>query len=480
MPPPVNDKTKPKGQSRVAIALKNKKLKVQTNFNQVVPLVDGPEIFGRMGEMFKKAKKYIYITAWNLRMKTPIQRKKLGDWIIKKAKEGVKVRILWTDLDAKMSPFNERKAISKILKRDKTGNLVIVLSELKDLSTNMANIIQSLHGGTIGSHHQKTVVVDGLYAICSGADLTTGAVNRTYWHDTSVYIQGEGVKGIEENFVKRWNDEAPKDGISETLTLNPKAKSSKICKTILSIPSWSWRDTDIRTEYLSLINNATKTIYLENQYIRHPEVGEALVKAAKKNIQIDILIPVSTEEIKPGKKNLKIEHKIMHYSQYKIIKAIATGDLKWLTDTADMLKKKIKSKNLKNVRIISTRTKNKPYCHSKMMIVDNKKSIVGSANLNPRSLDAVVDSEINVVIDDEMFARTLYAKSMKSKKRYKTRTHDIDGDEVITRFNKFNFKERDDHVKKFGNYSFMLGSMKTEMDANTLRELYIEEFDFLL
>ncbi len=472
---------------QLASARKTTNIKLAVQTSKLTPLVDGPEIFGKMGEMFEKAKSYIYITAWSMRMKTPVKGKKLGDWLIEKAKKGVKIKILWCDLDKKMSPFNERKAINALLKRDKTNNIKIVLSELKELGTTFANQIQTIHGGTIGSHHQKTVVVDGIYAICNGADITTGAINRTYWHDAAVFIQGKGVKGIEENFVTRWNKEAPLDGIKEQITLNSKSKSSQICKTILTIPSWWWKNTDINKKYDNLIENAKESIYIENQYLRHPDIGKELAEAAKNKIKIYILIPKYPEEIDPSKKNMKIEAKIMHYSQFKVLKAIATGDKRWIDDPVNMIKserkKKVKTKYLKNVTIMSTSVKAKPYCHSKIMIVDKTISIAGSANLNRRSLDAVVDSECNVVIESKKFASEFREKLENSKKRYRVVPHDIDLDEKITQFNKYNFDERNAQAKRINKSAIartVMGSLLTEKDPDKLRELYTQKFDFLL
>jgi phospholipase D1/2 len=43
------------------------------------------------------------------------------------------------------------------------------------------------------------------------------------------------------------------------------------------------------------------------------------------------------------------------------------------------------------------------YVHSKLMIVDNKTVIIGSANINDRSLLGKRDSEVAVIISDEAF-----------------------------------------------------------------------------
>ncbi|VAW99786.1 hypothetical protein MNBD_GAMMA21-2338 [hydrothermal vent metagenome] len=117
------------------------------------------------------------------------------------------------------------------------------------------------------------------------------------------------------------------------------------------------------------------------------------------------------------------------------------------------------------------------------MIVDGRFSIVGSANLNRRSLDAAVDSECNVIIESTSFASQLKDKLDKSKSRYKTESHDIDGDEVITQFNDLNFIERDDQAKEISKNTISkiaMGSMLTEKAPDELRELYTQKFDFLL
>ena len=465
-----------KNRSRIAISVQE---------NNLTPLVDGPEIFGKMAALFSKAKKYIYITSWSMRLKTPVGRKTLEDWLLQKAKENVKIRILWSDLDKKMSPFNERKAIQRLITKDKTNNIRIALSQLNDLGTTFAHIVQGIHGGTIGSHHQKTVVVDGKWAICSGADITTGAINRTYWHDVAVCIQGQGVLGIEENFVDRWNNEAPNDGIYEKLSINPKAKSSKICQTILTIPSWWWKNTDIRDQYVEVIDNAKNDIYIENQYLRHPLVGERLANSARKGVDISILIPKFPEEIDPRKTNMPIEAKIMHYSQYKVLKALSTGDIDWIDNPVKMIKRERikKSAHLKNVKILSTAVKSKPYCHAKIMIVDGEISIIGSANLNKRSLDGVVDSECNVVINSKTFSSDLRSKLEKSKLRYRQVAHDINLDEKITRFDEYNFRERDRMTKKLsqsGLASYFFRELANEDDPDRLRELFATTFDFLI
>ena len=41
------------------------------------------------------------------------------------------------------------------------------------------------------------------------------------------------------------------------------------------------------------------------------------------------------------------------------------------------------------------------YVHSKLMIVDDKRCIIGSANINDRSLLGLRDSELAIVVEDD-------------------------------------------------------------------------------
>ena len=43
------------------------------------------------------------------------------------------------------------------------------------------------------------------------------------------------------------------------------------------------------------------------------------------------------------------------------------------------------------------------YVHSKMMIVDDKRTLIGSANINDRSMLGKRDSELAIVVDDTNF-----------------------------------------------------------------------------
>ncbi len=60
------------------------------------------------------------------------------------------------------------------------------------------------------------------------------------------------------------------------------------------------------------------------------------------------------------------------------------------------------------------------YIHSKLMIVDDRKVILGSANINDRSMLGDRDSEIGIVIEDQDFLTNKYGHLV-SKSAHKLR-----------------------------------------------------------
>jgi hypothetical protein len=52
----------------------------------------------------------------------------------------------------------------------------------------------------------------------------------------------------------------------------------------------------------------------------------------------------------------------------------------------------------------------RPYIHTKLMVVDDVALYIGSANINGRSLDGYADSELNLLLTDQMIVRRIAAK----------------------------------------------------------------------
>ncbi|KAK4365038.1 hypothetical protein RND71_016396 [Anisodus tanguticus] len=147
----------------------------------------------------------------------------LGELLKKKASEGVRVLMLvWDDRtsvpvlkqDGLMATHDEETANYF---RDTEVNCVLCPRNPDD----GRSIIQNIEIGTMFTHHQKIVIVDGelpngdkerrrLVSYIGGIDLCDGGP-REPWHDIHCRIEGPAAWDVLFNFEQRWRKQGGKD-----------------------------------------------------------------------------------------------------------------------------------------------------------------------------------------------------------------------------------------------------------------------------
>lgn len=198
------------------------------------------------------------------------------------------------------------------------------------------------------------------------------------------------------------------------------------CQVIRSVGQWSagtsQTEESIHNAYFSLIEKAEHFIYIENQFfisglsgddmIRN-RVLEALYKrvlrAHKENkcLRIIVVIPLL-----PGfqggidDSGAASVRALMHWQ----FRTICRGANSVLQNLYDIMGPKAHEYisfyglrsygQLHDSGLLAT---NQVYVHSKLMIIDDRMVLIGSANINDRSLLGSRDSEIGVVIEDKEF-----------------------------------------------------------------------------
>lgn len=201
-------------------------------------------------------------------------------------------------------------------------------------------------------------------------------------------------------------------------------RASCRCQVIRSVSQWSagtsQTEESIHNAYCSLIEKAEHFIYIENQFfisglsgddmIRN-RVSQALYRRImrahndKKTFRVIVVIPLL-----PGFQGgiddagAASVRAIMHW-QYR---TICRGQNSILHNLNDLLGSKIHDYisfyGLRNYGRLSDGgpvATSQVYVHSKIMIVDDCITLIGSANINDRSLLGSRDSEIGVVIEDK-------------------------------------------------------------------------------
>ncbi|KTW28142.1 hypothetical protein T552_02001 [Pneumocystis carinii B80] len=274
-------------------------------------------------------------------------------------------------------------------------------------------------------------------------------VPRMAWHDISMQIVGQPSRDIARHFVQRWNyhlrNKSPRKSIpflvpppdftQEQLEKNGFLGTNEL-QVLRSAGPWSIGtpmkiEHSILNAYVKCIETSEHFIYIENQFfitssecegaIIENSIGDALVKriikAYKNNekwraIIILPLLPGFQNDVDSQEgTSLRL---IMHcqyrsicrckYSIFKRLEAAGIDPIKYIRIYSLRNWAKLKE----NGRLVSEMV----YVHAKCMIVDDRICIIGSANINERSMRGNRDSEIAAIVrDTEMQLSTMAGKS---------------------------------------------------------------------
>ncbi|XP_076958230.1 phospholipase D zeta 1-like isoform X1 [Bidens hawaiensis] len=201
------------------------------------------------------------------------------------------------------------------------------------------------------------------------------------------------------------------------------------CQVIRSVSPWSGgtsqTEDSIHKAYCSLIENAEKFIYIENQFfisglsdddVIQNRVLEALyrriLRAHKEETCFRVIVVIP---LLPGFQGRLDDYGaatvrvIMHW-QYR---TISRGQNSILHNLGELLGPKTNDYiSFYGLRTYGRLGDDGPivtsqvYVHSKVMIVDDRITIIGSSNINDRSLLGHRDSEIGVLIEDREFVES--------------------------------------------------------------------------
>ncbi|TMW68755.1 hypothetical protein Poli38472_006223 [Pythium oligandrum] len=191
------------------------------------------------------------------------------------------------------------------------------------------------------------------------------------------------------------------------------------CQVLRSLSLWSGgcpTERSIQNAYLRLISSANHFIYIENQFFVSGLEGDhgcanrianALVErirraaANKEPFRVMIVMPLLPAF--PGKVDDKESSSLrgVMYWQYRSICRGENSIYHTLFKELDDPFEYIAFFGLRTHNIVNNHPETEEvYIHSKLMIVDDRSVIIGSANINERSMNGDRDSEIAVVIDD--------------------------------------------------------------------------------
>ncbi|KAK6930210.1 Phospholipase D-like domain [Dillenia turbinata] len=206
-------------------------------------------------------------------------------------------------------------------------------------------------------------------------------------------------------------------------------RTSCRCQVIRSVSQWSAGtsqiEESIHNAYCSLIEKAEHFIYIENQFFISGLSGDEIIRnrvlealyrrimqahSDKRCFRVIVVIPLL-----PGFQGgiddggAASVRAIMHW-QYR---TICRGQNSLLHNLCDLMGPKAYDYisfyglraygRLSDGGLVAT---SQVYVHSKIMIIDDHTALIGSANINDRSLLGSRDSEIGVLIEDKQFVES--------------------------------------------------------------------------
>lgn len=258
------------------------------------------------------------------------------------------------------------------------------------------------------SHHEKLVVIDRSIAFLGGIDLTKGRWSQIHHplhrtrvdndpdtenvrHDVQLCLAGHRcAQALASHFGRRWR--LVTGDVLPDLSIDP-GRAAEVWPTPLAA---HWQDIDITLSrtvgayknqpaireiealYIAAIHQAETFIYIENQYLTSASICDALANKLRENSALKVLI------IGPREAGGTIEKITMNKGRHDF----------WSALQAVGLDRQIRIV-YPNVQDVAERIR-PIYVHSKLMIVDDRILIVGSANISNRSMG--LDTELAMTI----------------------------------------------------------------------------------
>ncbi|KAM6907818.1 phospholipase D2 [Xenentodon cancila] len=259
-------------------------------------------------------------------------------------------------------------------------------------------------------------------------------VPRMPWRDLSAAIHGRAARDVARHFIQRWNftkifkikykddfypyllPKSHSTAGSQPFTV-PGSRKAKV-QVLRSSDRWSTGtcENSILNAYIHTIENSEHYIYIENQFFIscadgktvHNGIGDAIVNRIlrahreQKKFRVFVVIPLLPGfegDISTG--GGKAIQAILHFT-YRTMCRGEHSILSRLNEVRDQWTEYITFCGLRTHSQLSQKLVTELiYVHSKTLIADDRCYIIGSANINDRSMLGSRDSELAVFVQDE-------------------------------------------------------------------------------
>ncbi|MEI3612018.1 cardiolipin synthase [Pseudogracilibacillus sp. SO30301A] len=356
--------------------------------NKVDLFIDGKQKFTQLIKDLEEAKDHIHLLYYIIRHDQ--LGTKIANVLIKKAKEGIDVRLLYDDMGS-------RSLSRSYIRRLERANIKV--------GAFFPPKIPKINFKINFRNHRKLAIIDGEIGYIGGFNIGDEYLGRSekfgYWRDTHLRICGDAVKTMQTRFILDWN-QASRDHIpyEERYFIGGEEGDVGI-QIVSSGPDHDWEQ--IKYGYIKMIMSAKEYVYIQTPYfIPDESLMDALRIAALSGIKIKIMIPN------------KPDHMFVYWATLSNI-----GEL--LNEGAEVY------------------LYQNGFLHAKTIVVDGKLSSVGTANIDVRSFR--LNFEVNAFMYDadiaeklvDVFEKDILVSTQMTKSLYEQRSIGIKFKESISR-----------------------------------------------
>lgn len=321
--------------------------------NRLELLIQGDTAFPRMMADVDAATDHVHVSFYIFN--NDPQGNELADHLIAAKRRGCDVRVMVDGIGSQLvNPLSANHALFEKLAQ---AGVEIRQNPVVDV-TRDAQVLNH-------PDHRKLVIVDGKVGYTGGMNMA--AHYRSAYHDVLVRAEGDVVKQMQSEWQTAWlrlGGTLPGDDATFRRRYYPEVAAVGTTR-ITAIQAIPGENAAILAMYLQRIDGASKTIRIENPYCTNPDVQNALIRAAKRGVDVTVILPGESD------------HAFSHLAAAQKYPEMISAGVKLYEYPG--------------------------FNHDKVMVVDDAFTTVGSSNLDDVALFHI--SELNLNVEDAAFAR---------------------------------------------------------------------------
>ena len=283
--------------------------------------------------------------------------RRMSEVLCRKAKEGVEVRVM---LDGSGGKKFGKKALTDMC------DAGVKVHKYHPIELRNLGILNN-------RDHRKIFIIDGRIGYVGGhclVDTWLGdAEDKKHFRDISARVEGPVVAQLQSTFAENWIEEVGEVPAGEKIFPELKPVGDMKAHVVWTSPAGS--PSTLKLLHYMAIHAAKTSITIQNPYfLPDPDARDSLVAAAKRGVNVRIMIPATTAS----------DSKIVQHASHHHYGTLLKHGIKLFDYEKTLL-------------------------HQKVMVIDGCWAAVGSTNFDDRSFE--VNDEVTMVVYDERIAREL-------------------------------------------------------------------------